>query len=211
MVAVGSFDAIEKFFAFCAIAGGLLVAIRFGLMFMGSDTDADVGHFDLDVHAEGGGDDFHAGADTPGGMHVDADQSLRLFSLHNLSAFFLMFGLVGLAIYRARPELTMALVGASTAGFVSVWILSYIFMGFHRMQGSGTIDLKQAVGCEGRVYLTIPASGVGRVTVNIGNRMMELDARSSDGLAISTDTSVRVTAINVNILTVERLAHAADK
>jgi len=70
-----------------------------------------------------------------------------------------------------------------------------------KLQSSGTLNLNSAVGAEGRVYLTIPAGGTGKVQVVIQERMLELDAQSENGEEIRTDENVTV----VRLLAGEKL------
>ena len=65
------------------------------------------------------------------------------------------------------------------------------------MQQSGTIDVKkQAVGCTGRVYLTIPANreGEGKVQININNSVREYEA-VTDGGKLPTGVQIKVVEV----------------
>ena len=76
------------------------------------------------------------------------------------------------------------------------------------MQQSGNIDVfKSAVGCEGTVYLTIPAErkGLGKVQITINNAIREYDALT-DGEALQTGVPITVTEVlNDHTLVVEPL------
>ena len=88
---------LDKLFLACAVFGGILLAIRMVLQFVGGgdgdvDGDVDVG-MDVDVDADmdvGDGDVSIA----------DSGASFRLLTLQGLTGFFMMFGLVGLALSR---------------------------------------------------------------------------------------------------------------
>ena len=76
-----SLSSLQWVFALSAMVGGLLFFIQLILMFL-----------------TGGGDDvmdLEDGADVD---HADADTSFKLLSFQGMTAFFMMFGLVGLAM-----------------------------------------------------------------------------------------------------------------
>ncbi|OQA23767.1 MAG: hypothetical protein BWY59_02539 [Verrucomicrobia bacterium ADurb.Bin345] len=61
--------------------------------------------------------------------------------------------------------------------------------------GGGTLNLQNAVGREGTVYLTIPANGAGKVSVVVQNRLGEFEATSESGEELKTGTSIRVVGV----------------
>ena len=83
-----------------------------------------------------------------------------------------------------------------------------LFRPLAKMQQSGNIDVNQcAVGCTGKVYLTIPAerSGEGKVQITISNAVREYIALT-DGDEIKTGTPIKVVeVINDSTLLVEEL------
>ena len=191
--AFADFNGLEVFFLACAIIGGFFVLAKLVMQFTGSDA-----HTAVDV---GGG--FDGGLD---GSHANSDMGFRVLSLHGLTAFFMMFGLVGLALYRqSQAGVVVSVVGAVAAGLVSVWIIGKLFQMTARLQSSGTLQTADAVGCTGTVYLTIPEGGTGRVTVSFQNRRREFDATAINGDKVATGTPVRVVKVNANILEVEIL------
>ena len=192
------YTTFERFYLICAIVGGIVLIVRLVLMFLGGDTGGDADASGVDAsHFEASDIDT---ADS-------SDFSFKVLSLQSFSAFFTMFGLVGLAIARQWQQgVSASLAGAFLAGTASVWIIGRMFSAAIRMQSSGTLDMRNARGATGKVYLSIPERGIGRVTVKFQNRVMELDAVSSDGTPIPTDTAIRVVDVNAsNMLTVERL------
>ena len=180
------FGMLDTAFVACAAVGGFFVFTRFIMQLIGADADTDVDDVSIDGH------------------HAGSDHGFHLLSLHGLSSFFMMFGLVGLALLRqSKAGIPASIVGAVAAGLVSVWIIGKIFTSATRLQSSGTLQTSEAVGCEGTVYLTIPKGGTGRVTLNISKRLCEFDAVEGHGEAIATGTQVRVVEVNGTTLTVE--------
>ncbi len=182
------FNGVEIFFLICALVGGLFVILKFMMQFIGMDHDVDVGGHDIDVH------------------HADSDVGFQILSLHGITSFLMMFGLVGLALYRqSQVGILFSMAGAVAAGFASVWIIGKLFFISARLKSSGTISIDSTVGAQGKVYLTIPENGIGRVLIKVRNSLREYDATADDGRGISTGTPVRVIWVDGNVLVVERI------
>ena len=184
------FSGLELFFIICAVIGGGLFIVRFAVqLFGGSDTDADtdlqVGHADVD--------------------HVDADVSFKLLTLQGLTAFFMMFGLVGFAMLReSHASGGVALASALAAGLGTVWLIGRLFTSVKKLQCSGTMDNACAVGEQGTVYLTIRAEGTGKVQVTLQGRPREFEAVAKDGAEIKTGERIRGLEVNGSVLVVEK-------
>ncbi|NLD37531.1 MAG: hypothetical protein GX654_11750 [Desulfatiglans sp.] len=186
------YSAIEIFFIICAVVGGFFVIIKFIMQFIGMDSD--------------GGHDLNMDSHDIDAHHSDSDVGFHILSLHGITSFLMMFGLVGLAMYRqSSMGIVMSLVGAVIAGCASVWIIGKIFMLASKMKSSGTISIDNTVGAQGKVYMHIPEKGSGRVLVTVNNSLREYDATSNDGKALNTGTPVRVVWVDGNQLVVERI------
>ncbi len=180
---------IQKFFLFSAILGGTIFILRMVLMLVGLS--------DHDIH-DGGFDN----AD----VHPDSDASFKLFSLHGLTGFFMMFGLVGLALSKQFwiPDLMAAAAGIA-AGLATVWMLGKLSVSMMKLQSDGTVNVCSAIGQEGRVYLKIPAAGTGQVQVPCQGRLMIYDAVSADKNEIRTgDPVIVIDVTGGNVLVVEK-------
>ena len=68
-----------------------------------------------------------------------------------------------------------------------------------KLESKGNLDLTNAVGRTAQVYLRIPArkSGMGKVTVEIQQRSLQLNA-VTDGDQIATGATVRVLSLLSN-------------
>ena len=189
MDAFSNFNGLEFFFLACAIIGGFFVVVKLVIQSIGGDAG------------------IHTSVDTDIGIdsgHVDSDVGFQILSIHGLSAFFMMFGLVGLALYRqSQVSGIISIFGAVAAGMASVWVVAKLFQGASRMQSSGTLKTADAVGSTGTVYLTIPKGKTGRVTINFRNHLREFDAFEKNGDEVATGTPVRVVQVNANVLIVE--------
>lgn len=184
------FNGLEIFFLICAVIGGFFVVVKLVLQFIGSDAGTDI-NVDGDIDID----------------HADSDIGFRFLSLQGLSAFFMMFGLVGLALYRqSQMGIVLSSIGAVAAGMASVWVIAKLFQGASRLQSNGTLKTEDAVGCTGTVYLTIPQGGTGQVNLNFRNHRREFNATEKNGGEVPTGTPVRVVKVNANILVVETIS-----
>jgi membrane protein implicated in regulation of membrane protease activity len=175
---------LDTLFLVCAVAGGSVFVLRTLLMLLGIGDDHPLHH---DGDASGDGD---AGA--------------RLLSIQGVSAFLMMFGLVGLALLRqsgtsAPAALTLALL----AGFASMWGIAQVFRVMRRLQSSGTLDLRRAIGKEGVVYLTVRPGQGGQVQLTVQGRLGVFEARSDGAREIATGQNVRVVDVRAGLLVVE--------
>jgi hypothetical protein len=172
---------LDRFFLYCAIAGGALFLVQLAISALGG-----LGHGDVDVDLDVGGG-AHA--------HGSPDTAFKLLSLQGLSAFFGMFGLVGLAMYdESRMGVLPSLVGAFLGGSLTTWVIARIFRAAAKLEGSGTLKLDRAVGAHGTVYLRIAPNKPGKLTISIDGRLVQLDAVSTVETH-ETGSEVRVEAV----------------
>lgn len=199
----GELSGLEKVFLTCAILSGILFAIRMIMFFLGgfadADADADV---DVDVDVDM---DVDADIDVDVDADVDADAgelsaepgtsdiSFRLLTFQGITGFFVMFGLVGFALLRqSKVGEETAIAGAVIAGFITLLAIGKLFSMMKSMQSSGTIDVRNAVGQEGTVYLTIPVEGTGKVQIRVQERLREFEAVSENKQEIKTGEKIKV-------------------
>lgn len=204
------FSGIETLFLVCAVIGGVLFVVRLALQFIGGDSggDHDMGGVSdvSDVDISGADIDGDFGGDADVDMH-DAYLSFKILSFQGLTAFFMMFGLVGLAMMRETDQgPTAAVIAASLAGFGTVWIIGLIFRKAGSLQASGNINLRNAIGQQGEVYLTIPSSGTGKAKVTVQERLRIYDAVSTGTEKIPTGERIRVVDVTPqSVLVVEKI------
>lgn len=178
-------------FTVCAVLGGALFVVRLVLQFFAGmdDTDVDVPHDGSDVDLS----------------HTDA--SFRVLSLQGITAFFMIFGLAGRALLlESKAGAVLSIVGAAIAGAAAVWVVAKIFTAMKKLQSpGGTMNLQNAVGREGTVYLTIPAGGAGKVSVVVQNKLGEFDAVCESKEELKTGTEIKVTRVTGDkVLVVEK-------
>jgi membrane protein implicated in regulation of membrane protease activity len=204
---------LEQIFLTCALSGTVVFTIRMILMFIGLTGDG--GDSVLpEAGAEHAGDiDFDSGhgdlTTTDSDIHHDidnSDASFRILSIQGLTAFFMMFGWVGLAMIReSGMSGFISVFGALVAGLFSAWVLACMFRFAMKLQSDGTMRISSAMGAGGTVYLRIPAEGTGQVQVEVDGRLKVFDATSANKEEIKTGEQITVVWIQDNgILAVEK-------
>lgn len=223
---------LEKFFLTCALSGTVVFVIRMALMFTGMvgssdgeidagghDAPAEIGHDVSDIHDVSDVHDVHdvhdsvstdfTGDHADGSAHEGLDNSdlcFQYISIQGLTAFFMMFGWVGLALtYESGFPAWIATVGGIAAGVLTVWILAQMFRFASSLQCDGTMRVRRALGSGGTVYLRIPAEGSGQVQVEIDGRLHVRDAISANKEEIKTGEQITVVWVQDNgVLIVEK-------
>lgn len=181
------------------LSASLIFIIQSILTFIGLGGDGGV---DADVDASGDVD-FSGGDGS-----FDADPSMNLLTFRNLVNFCLGFGWTAVLLNDSIKSDVVLILVATLVGIGLVAFVMWLFKWLSGMQQNGNIDVrKNAVGCEGKVYLTIPAErkGEGKVQITINNAVREYDA-VTDGETIKTGKAIKVTdVINDYTLLVEEL------
>lgn len=164
------------------LASSLVFIIQSIMTFLGADTDMD---FDTDA----GGVDFDGNSE-PG-------TGLGLLTFRNLVNFLLGFGWTAILLREQIDSIPLLLVLAVLVGVGLVAVVMMMFKWLSGMQQSGNIDVyRQAVGCTGKVYLTVPANreGTGKVQININSSVRDFDA-VTDGTKLPTGVQIRVVEV----------------
>jgi membrane protein implicated in regulation of membrane protease activity len=185
---------LEIIYWIFTIIGGTLFILRTLMMFIGGELGDDA----LDAALESG--------DDPSVDHgADGDAGFKLLSLQGLTAFFLMFGLVGLAFLNTTLPSFLSVIGGTVAGLVTFWVLSLIFSQMKRLQSEGTIHLENTIGTQGNVYLNIPKNGTGQVQIVAQGALKVFDATSNSKHDLMTGEKIRVIGLDGNTLVVEKM------
>ncbi len=162
---------MTSFFWICLLFGGGVVLLQLGASLLGLHHDA--------PH------------DTFG--HGPTSEGLQLGSVRAISAGVAFFGVGGLATLRLGLPWVAALGAGLTAAVAAAVGVAFLMRGMARLEGDQTFVLKNTVGLSGDVYLSIPArrGGTGKIHITVQQRVMELDAMTTDG-DIATGTRVLV-------------------
>lgn len=153
---------------------------------------------DVEVHP---GDWYGQG---DGLYHADIAEAgaggLRLFTMQGLIAFFAVFGWSGLVMLKSGLPTAACVALAVVFGFVAMVVIAMIFRAMLKLQQEGTMDIRNALGKSGTVYMRIPAQRVnkGKVSVLIQGQLVELDAVTDEEQMINTGAEVTVVGISNN-------------
>ena len=177
------------------LAASLIFIIQSILTFVGADADSD---FDTDIDTSMDGSDL---SNIEGGSN--------LYTFRNFVNFILGFGWSAILLQESIPSKALLILISAVIGIALVAAVMYLFKWLSGMQQSGNINLqKSAAGCEGKVYLTIPAarSGVGKVQITIAVAVREYDAVTEGEEDLKTGVQIRVVdALDAGTLLVEAL------
>ena len=196
-----SLTLLEHILLYIAVPATLILVLQTVLLFAG-------GAFDSDGDADGGPDDPEGvpGDGEPGGPPGDADahgqpdgpdSGLHLFTVRGVVAFLVLFGWGGLCLCQVGMPGFLAVFLAVPIGFAGMVGIALAVRQAVRLQYDGTLDLRNAVGLAGQVYLTVPPArtGEGKVMVTVQEQLRELDARTDSTQPIPTGSAVRVTGL----------------
>ena len=173
----------QAIYTWMAVIGCGILLVQVILQVIGvGDHDGDL-HVDID--GDVGDGDFGHG-----------DWFFGFLSFKTLVAFVGFFGLTGLLLLERDMGTPQRALYATLAGLAAVVVVGYLMKLLHTLGHSGTLDVANALGVEGTVYLRIPAAGAGRgkVTLDVQGRSVELGA-VTDGPELPTGARVRVVEV----------------
>lgn len=156
-------------------------------------------------------------ADANGGESADSFNNdslgmtffgLRIITLRSIIAFLAIGSWVIFTFIEFMPVWAATLIGL-VCGFAAAVGVAWLMKAVFNLQSNGNINIKNAVGTNGEVYLVIPAkrSGNGKVNVFIQERFVEYEAITDSETPIKTGDKIKVVeVISEGILLVEKLA-----
>lgn len=170
--------------------------------------DLHVGDVHCDVCGEIHSGDIHLG-DVQGGElhdggHAEHDHhgegnagGLRVLTLRGMVAFFTLFGWSGLLFCQMGLSWFWSLFLAIQIGIIGMVGVALILREALKLQSDGTLDIRNALGQQGTVYLTIPAkrSGMGKVNVLVQEQLREFEAVTEEEEPVHTGADVFVIGI----------------
>jgi hypothetical protein len=185
-----SLEWFVKIFWIVALVGSVFFLIMLVTTFIGGDVDmdSDIGGAEVDFDIDGGG--FH------------------FFTIKNLVAFFTIFGWSGIAAIDADLSKGMVIFVAMMSGLLMMLVMATLFFLISKLNDSGTLITKNAVGAIGDVYLTVgnKRSRIGKVNVRIQGALRELEALTDEKEDLKQGTVVKVKDVTTNgILIIEKL------
>lgn len=180
-------DWLEVVFWCCALAGTIFLFLRVVLMLFAGDV------------GEADGGDFDTGSDT----------AFEMISINSLTAFFMMFGWVGLSCYKQFSfNSALSILSATVAGISCMLVTAFLFRAAKKLVSRGvTFNIDDTVGKVASVYLRIPAQGSGKIQISIDGAMTrELAAISKNHEEIESFQRVEIVeVIDKNTVAVKKL------
>lgn len=214
-----SLTVLEHFLLYLAVPATLVLLIQTVLLFVGgiSDGDADGDGLDLDgdgipdVDLDGDGiPDLDLDGDGIPDVDLDGDgipdgpeevtqaaaAGLHILTLRGIIAFLTLFGWGSLWLNQILPSFWALFLGVQM-GIIGMVGIAFLVREAVKLQYDGTLDMRNAVGQLGTVYLTIPASraAAGKVNVLVQEQLREFEALTDSETPIPTGAEVLVTGL----------------
>jgi hypothetical protein len=181
---------MQTFYLLCAVVGGTVMICQFALTMIGigSEGDVDLDHgADFD-HGDGGHDHGHG----HGGSWL-----FHVITFRTVVAAIAFFGTAGMASTSAGLSGPQSLLISLGAGGVAMIAVYWMVQSMHRFNYDGTMQLNQAIGKHGTVYVSIPGNheGSGKVQVNIQDQTVELTAVTTASETLKAGLPVKVVSL----------------
>ncbi|MUP38667.1 hypothetical protein [Labilibaculum euxinus] len=183
-----SMEMVEKIFWSISVPFSLLFLIQIALTFVGGDID--------DLSAEG---------DADAAVEGDTGIDFQFISLKNLIAFFAVFGWTGIICLDMGLGAGVSTLIATLAGLAMMLIMASILYFMGKLVEEGTLNINNAKGKIGNVYLSVPANrkGMGKVQIEVQG-LQTLDAVTDSDSDIPTGAVIQVVdVLNDQILIVK--------
>ena len=165
------------------------------------------------------GDNFEIDSDFDAEVDVDVDIAdginiaFHLFTIRGIISFFMVFGWTGFILTNAGTMGGVAIFFISLGtGTLMLFLIASVYYFFERISQEGNIDLKDAIGKQGSVYIPIPNrnEGIGKVQIIVGESLKTLDAIAKDK-PITTGSQVKVIGIINEMLEVEEIKNNKEE
>lgn len=174
----------QQIFLLIAIPSSVILVIQTIMLLVGLDDE------DFDA------DDF-------------SDDGLALFSIRGIVSMLCIMGWSGFGLLGTElPDIVAILISVGL-GIATLVAMAYLMRFLQKMQSSGNIEISNAIGKVGKVYIPIPgrAAATGKVNITVQEKYSEFSAITMEEEDIPTGTYVRVVALDDSgTLVVERVS-----
>ncbi len=180
---------LQQIFAFIAVPSTLILVLQTILLLFG------IGDGDADIDGDGI-------IDSIGG------DGLALFSIRGIMAFLCIGGWSGIALAGTNMNSVLVIMLATLCGFAALFGMAVLMRLMLSLQSSGNINLANAIGKAGTVYIPIPPAGKGRGKINVivQGKYTEVSAISNETDILKTGETVRVVSTDeTGLVVVERI------
>ncbi|MBQ7364054.1 MAG: hypothetical protein IJW46_00450 [Clostridia bacterium] len=185
----------QQIFVCIAIPSTVLMAVQFILTLIGmGDMDSDA-EMDVDTGIDVDIDDVTevAGDRDP----FDYGMAFRLFTLRGLISFLAVMGWTGYALGDGSMSYVAAVIISVIAGFLMMLAIAGLAYLFEKLQSNGNINITNAIGKSGTVYLTVPKNreGKGKINAVVQERYGEYEAVTDESEPLVFGTEVVIIAV----------------
>lgn len=159
------------------------------------------------------GDNFEFDTDFDSEIDLDIDISdginmtMHLFTIRGIISFFMLFGWSGFILTNSGELGSIAILFISLGtGTLMLFLIALVYYLFESIGQEGNMNLKDAIGKQGSVYITIPNrnEGMGKVQIIVSGALKTLDSIAKNK-AIPTGSQVLVVGIINEMLEVEEI------
>lgn len=173
-------SSFEQFYWIITAISSLVFVFVLVSTFLGADTD-DIGDVDADIEA-------------------DTGVGFQFFTFKNTVAFFAIFGWSGIACVDYNYSNTTTIIVSLVCGLIMMTIMAFLMFYMKKLNDSGTLKMKNALGEIGEVYMTIKArrGNIGKVHVRVQNSLRELEALTDYNSDLKQGTVIKVIEVTSN-------------
>ena len=189
----------QQIFVCIAIPATILLVIQTVMMLIGLGT----GDADLD------GDGIPDELDAPVDESDVPDGDLAFFTLRGIISMLCIMGWSGLVFLDPSLSipLPLGILISFALGVAALVLVAFAMRGISKLQSSGNLDLRNAIGKVGQVYIPIPANATaaGKINITVQEKYSEFSAITMGDEPLTTGMYVRVIAVDdAGTLVVER-------
>ncbi len=187
-----------------AVAATSLMVLLILLMLIGFDNSEFDGFDGLDgldgldsIGDIDGVSDFDGSVDVFNNEPITDIGGLKILTIRGVLAFFSMGSWVTMLMLDYLNPWISTLIGA-VAGFIAAYLLAYALNQALKLENSGNIDYRKAIGSSATVYMRVPKdrSGKGKVNLVLEDRYVELEAITDDEEDILSNKEVKVVGLS---------------
>jgi len=183
---------VGQIMACAAIPMTIVMLLQLVLMIIGAGF---TGGEDSDFDSEGSGEDADHPANEAGSNN--SSNIFKIFTIRGIVAFFALGGWAGLAALSGGIPVLWSIQISLLTGVAALFLAAFVIQLALKMQDSGNLNLRNALSKVAEVYITVPPSrsNIGKVTMLLQERFVELDAVTDYDTEIRPHTKVEVVSL----------------
>jgi membrane protein implicated in regulation of membrane protease activity len=181
-----------------AVSATMIMVLFIVLMLIGFDNSEFDGIDDIDTDF-----DIDSVNDEP----LSDIVGLKVFTIRGTLAFISIGSWVTMLFVDIVEQTWLATLIGAIAGFIAAYLLAFALRQAMKLESSGNLDYRKAIGKTATVYLRVPKlkSGKGKVNLIIDGRYSEIDAMTDEEEDLNVNQDVKVVEVyNDTILIVKK-------